>query len=87
MTRLEGQRQAVSQILENQDKRITSIEEQLATSQKYVEEQLQQVRDLVTEMFRELSTGELSLTAVVPALCDRHSSVVAKPYPYDDKTS
>nr|CAH7756316.1 unnamed protein product [Callosobruchus chinensis] len=61
MTRLEEQRQAVRQALENQDQRISAIEirieisqkvgEQLATSQKHVEElQLQQVKDLAKEM-------------------------------------
>ncbi|VEN40686.1 unnamed protein product, partial [Callosobruchus maculatus] len=87
MTRLEEQRQAVSQALENQDQRISAIE----TSQKIVEEQLQQVKDQVKEMIREelreLSAGERSLTAAAPAFSDRHSGVVAKPYPYNGKTS
>nr|CAH7758411.1 unnamed protein product [Callosobruchus chinensis] len=38
-------------------------------------------------MFIELSTGERSLTAAAPAFLDRNSGVVAKPYPYDGKTS
>ncbi|VEN41153.1 unnamed protein product [Callosobruchus maculatus] len=87
MTRLEEQRQAVSQALENQDQRISAIE----TSQKIVEEQLQQVKDQVKEMIREelreFSAGERSLTAAASNLPDRHSSVVAKPYPYNGKTS
>ncbi|VEN48518.1 unnamed protein product, partial [Callosobruchus maculatus] len=87
MTRLEEQRQAVSQALENQDQRISAIE----TSQKIVEEQLQQVKDQVKEMIREelreLSAGERNLTAAAPAFPDRHSGVVAKPYPYNGKTS
>ncbi|VEN60756.1 unnamed protein product [Callosobruchus maculatus] len=87
MTRLEEQRQAVSQALENQDQRISAIE----TSQKIVEEQLQQVKDQVKEMIREelreLSAGERSFTAAAPAFPDRHGSVVAKPYPYNGKTS
>ncbi|VEN36595.1 unnamed protein product [Callosobruchus maculatus] len=87
MTRLEEQRQAVSQALENQDQRISAIE----TSQKIVEEQLQQVKDQVKEMIREelreLSAGERSLTAAAPAFPDRHTGVVAKPYPYNGKTS
>nr|CAH7737849.1 unnamed protein product [Callosobruchus chinensis] len=87
MTRLEEQRQAVSQALENQDRRISAIE----TSQKHVEEQLQQVKDhvrkMVREELRELSAGEGRLAAVAPAPLDRHTGVVAKPYPYDGKTS
>nr|CAH7716047.1 unnamed protein product [Callosobruchus chinensis] len=79
-------RQAVSQALENQDQRINVIE----TSQKHVEEQLKQVKDHVKEIvrdeLRELGTGEHSLTpAAAPASRDRHSGVVAKPYPYDGK--
>ncbi|VEN62789.1 unnamed protein product, partial [Callosobruchus maculatus] len=88
--------------LENQDQRISAVEtqiatsqkhveEQLATSQRYVEEQLQQVKDQVKEMIREelreLSAGERSLTAAAPAFPDRHTGVVAKPYPYNGKTS
>ncbi|VEN46538.1 unnamed protein product, partial [Callosobruchus maculatus] len=91
MTRLEEQKQAVSQALETQDQRISGIEEQLATSQKNVEQQLQQVKDQVKEIVREelleLGAGERCLTAVPSAFPDRHSSVVAKPYPYNGKTS
>ncbi|VEN54500.1 unnamed protein product, partial [Callosobruchus maculatus] len=89
--RLEEQKQAVSQALETQDQRISAIEEQLATPQKNVEEQLQQVKDQVKEMVREelrgFSAGERNLTAAAPAFTDRHSGVVAKPYPYNGKTS
>ncbi|VEN40095.1 unnamed protein product [Callosobruchus maculatus] len=94
MTRLEEQKQAVSQALQDQDQRISAIETQIvtvATSQKNVEEQLQQVKDQVKEMIREelreFSAGELSLTAAASDLPDRHSGVVAKPYPYNEKTS
>nr|CAH7746862.1 unnamed protein product [Callosobruchus chinensis] len=91
MTRLEEQRQAISQALENQDHCISAIEEQLATTQKQVEEQLQQVKydvkEIVREQLRELGTGERSLVAVAPAFLDRHSGMKAKPYPYDGKTS
>ncbi|VEN58443.1 unnamed protein product [Callosobruchus maculatus] len=91
MARLEEQKQAVNQVLENQDHRISAIEEQLATSQKNVDQQLEQVEDQVKEIVREelleLCAGERCLTAVPPAFPDRHSSVVAKPYPYNDKTS
>ncbi|VEN61223.1 unnamed protein product [Callosobruchus maculatus] len=87
MTRLAEQKQAVSLALENQDQRISAIE----TSQKHVEEQLQQVKDQVKEIVREelleLSGGERCLTAVPPAFPDRHSSAVAKPHPYNGKTS
>nr|CAH7718883.1 unnamed protein product [Callosobruchus chinensis]CAH7769454.1 unnamed protein product [Callosobruchus chinensis] len=83
MTRLEEQRQAVSQALENQDQRISAIE----TYRSHVKEQLQQVKDHVNEMFREFRTDERSLTAAAPDFLDRHSGVVAKPYPYDGKTS
>ncbi|VEN45838.1 unnamed protein product, partial [Callosobruchus maculatus] len=41
---------------------------------------------IVTEKLRELSAGERYLTAVPPAFPDRHSSVLAKPYPYSGKT-
>nr|CAH7749553.1 unnamed protein product [Callosobruchus chinensis] len=80
------QRQTVSQALKNQDQRINQVEEQPATSQKHVDEQLNQVKDHVTEMSRELRTGKRSLTAVTPPLFNRHGGVVAKPYPYNDKT-
>nr|CAH7736459.1 unnamed protein product [Callosobruchus chinensis] len=87
MTRLEEQRQAVSQALENKDQRISAIE----TLQQQVEEQLQQVKDdvkqIVREQLHELGAGERSLTAVAPAFLDRHSGMIAKPYPYDGKTS
>nr|CAH7746863.1 unnamed protein product [Callosobruchus chinensis] len=87
MTRLEEQRQAISQALENQDHCISAIE----TSQRQVEEQLQQVKydvkEIVREQLRELGTGERSLVAVAPAFLDRHSGMKAKPYPYDGKTS
>nr|CAH7751553.1 unnamed protein product [Callosobruchus chinensis] len=86
MTRKEEQRQAVSQALENQDQR-SAIE----TSQKQIEEQLQQAKDDVKEIvrgqLRELAAGERSLTAVAPAFLDRHSGMIAKPNPYDGKTS
>ncbi|VEN52905.1 unnamed protein product, partial [Callosobruchus maculatus] len=42
---------------------------------------------MVREELPEFSTGERCLTAVSPAFPDRHSGVVAKPYPYNDKTS
>nr|CAH7759120.1 unnamed protein product [Callosobruchus chinensis] len=98
MSRLEEQRQAVSQSLENQDQRIGAIEisqkhveEQLATTQKQVEEQLQQVKDdikeIVRKQLRELRAAERSLTAVAPAFLDRHSGMIAKPYSYHGKTS
>ncbi|VEN64638.1 unnamed protein product, partial [Callosobruchus maculatus] len=94
ITRLEEQKQAVSQALEDQDQRISAIETQVVTvvtSQKNFEEQLHQVKDQVKEMIREelreLSAGERSLTAAAPAFPDRHSGVVAKPYPYNGKTS
>nr|CAH7751550.1 unnamed protein product [Callosobruchus chinensis] len=84
MTRKEEQRQAVSQALENQDQR-SAIE----TSQKQIE--LQQAKDDVKEIvrgqLRELAAGERSLTAVAPAFLDRHSGMIAKPNPYDGKTS
>nr|CAH7730701.1 unnamed protein product [Callosobruchus chinensis] len=38
-------------------------------------------------MFRELGTSERNLTAVAPPIFDRHSSLVAKPYPYNGKTA
>ncbi|VEN56594.1 unnamed protein product [Callosobruchus maculatus] len=89
MTRLEEQRQAVSYALENQDQRISAVEEQLSTSRKHVEEQLQQVEkveDRVKEIVREelqgLSAGERCLTAIPTTFPDRHSGVVAKPYPH-----
>ncbi|VEN45971.1 unnamed protein product, partial [Callosobruchus maculatus] len=44
---------------------------------------------MVREELRELGAGERgesSLTAVAPALHDRHSGVVAKPYPYNGKS-
>ncbi|VEN38075.1 unnamed protein product [Callosobruchus maculatus] len=79
MTRLEEQRQAVSQALGNQDQRISAVEEQLATSQKHVEGQLQQVEDrvkeIVREELRELIADERYLTAVPTAYPDRHSGV------------
>ncbi|VEN37086.1 unnamed protein product, partial [Callosobruchus maculatus] len=57
-------------------------EEQLATSQRYVEEQLHQVEDRVKEIVREelrdLNAGERCLTAAPPAFPDRHSGVVEK---------
>nr|CAH7730698.1 unnamed protein product [Callosobruchus chinensis] len=95
---MEEQIQAVSQALENQDQRISAIEtsqkhaqnhveEQLATTQKHVQVQLQQVKGHFTEMFRELGTSERNLTAVAPPIFDRHSSLVAKPYPYNGKTA
>nr|CAH7749551.1 unnamed protein product [Callosobruchus chinensis] len=83
------QRQTVSQALKNQDQRINAIQtspKHPATSQKHVDEQLNQVKDHVTEMSRELRTGKRSLTAVTPPLFNRHGGVVAKPYPYNDKT-
>nr|CAH7743172.1 unnamed protein product [Callosobruchus chinensis] len=97
MTRLGEQRQAVSRALENQDQHISAVgeqlqqlaisqkhaEEQLASSQKHVEEQL----SIVREELRELSASERSLTAVAPPSLDRHNVMVAKPYPYDGKTS
>nr|CAH7759119.1 unnamed protein product [Callosobruchus chinensis] len=87
MSRLEEQRQAVSQSLENQDQRIGAIE----TTQKQVEEQLQQVKDdikeIVRKQLRELRAAERSLTAVAPAFLDRHSGMIAKPYSYHGKTS
>ncbi|VEN49640.1 unnamed protein product [Callosobruchus maculatus] len=90
MARLEEQKQAVSQALEDQDERISAIETQIVT-QKNVEEQLQQVKDQVKEMIREelreFSAGERSLTAAASNLPDRHSGEVAKPYPYNGKTS
>nr|CAH7762523.1 unnamed protein product [Callosobruchus chinensis] len=42
---------------------------------------------MVREKQRELSAEGRSLPAVGPALLDRHSGIVAKPYPYDGKTS
>ncbi|VEN59564.1 unnamed protein product, partial [Callosobruchus maculatus] len=42
---------------------------------------------MIREELRELSAGERCLTAVPPAFPDRHSGVVAKPYPYNGKTS
>nr|CAH7730700.1 unnamed protein product [Callosobruchus chinensis] len=84
---MEEQIQAVSQALENQDQRISAVEEQLATTQKHVQVQLQQVKGHFTEMFRELGTSERNLTAVAPPIFDRHSSLVAKPYPYNGKTA
>nr|CAH7743176.1 unnamed protein product [Callosobruchus chinensis] len=90
MTRLGEQRQAVSRALENQDQHISAVgeqlqqvKEQLASSQKHVEEQL----SIVREELRELSASERSLTAVAPPSLDRHNVMVAKPYPYDGKTS
>ncbi|VEN53495.1 unnamed protein product, partial [Callosobruchus maculatus] len=54
-------------------------------------EQLQQVEDrvkeIVREELRELGAGERSLTAAGLAFTDRHSGVVAKPYPYNGKMS
>nr|CAH7749554.1 unnamed protein product [Callosobruchus chinensis] len=78
------QRQTVSQALKNQDQRINAI--QTSPKHKHVDEQLNQVKDHVTEMSRELRTGKRSLTAVTPPLFNRHGGVVAKPYPYNDKT-
>ncbi|VEN62678.1 unnamed protein product, partial [Callosobruchus maculatus] len=63
----------------------------IKTSQNIVEEQLQQVKDqvkeIVKEELREFSAGECSLTAAASNLPDRHSAVVAKPYPYNGKKS
>nr|CAH7746938.1 unnamed protein product [Callosobruchus chinensis] len=84
MTRLEEQKRTVSQALENQDQRISAIETQLVISQKHAEEQLQ---EMAREELRELTAGEGNLAAVVPALLDRQSGVVVKPYPYNGKTS
>nr|CAH7730699.1 unnamed protein product [Callosobruchus chinensis] len=87
---MEEQIQAVSQALENQDQRISAIEtsqKHVATTQKHVQVQLQQVKGHFTEMFRELGTSERNLTAVAPPIFDRHSSLVAKPYPYNGKTA
>ncbi|VEN54524.1 unnamed protein product, partial [Callosobruchus maculatus] len=42
---------------------------------------------MIREELREFSAGERCLTAVPPAFPDRHSGVVAKPYPYNGKTS
>ncbi|VEN62415.1 unnamed protein product, partial [Callosobruchus maculatus] len=88
------QKQPVSQALEDQDQRISAIEIQVVTvvtSQKNFEEQLHQVKyhikEIVRDELRELSGGESSLTAVAPALHDKHSSVVVKPYPYNGKSS
>nr|CAH7740439.1 unnamed protein product [Callosobruchus chinensis] len=38
-------------------------------------------------MLRELSTGERNVTAVAHPSFDRHSGIVAKPYPYNGKTT
>ncbi|VEN39420.1 unnamed protein product, partial [Callosobruchus maculatus] len=46
-----------------------------------------QVKEIVRDEVRELSGGERSLTAAASNLPDRHSGVVAKPYPYNGKTS
>nr|CAH7751552.1 unnamed protein product [Callosobruchus chinensis] len=90
MTRKEEQRQAVSQALENQDQR-SAIETSQKQIEKQVVEQLQQAKDDVKEIvrgqLRELAAGERSLTAVAPAFLDRHSGMIAKPNPYDGKTS
>nr|CAH7743171.1 unnamed protein product [Callosobruchus chinensis] len=85
MTRLGEQRQAVSRALENQDQHISAVGEQLqqVKGHKHVEEQL----SIVREELRELSASERSLTAVAPPSLDRHNVMVAKPYPYDGKTS
>ncbi|VEN47044.1 unnamed protein product, partial [Callosobruchus maculatus] len=91
MARLEEQNQAVSQALENQDQRISAIETRAEEQLQQVEDQLHQVEDrvkeIVREELRELGAGERCLTAVPPAFPDRHSGVVAKPYPYNGKTS
>nr|CAH7746940.1 unnamed protein product [Callosobruchus chinensis] len=42
---------------------------------------------MAREELRELTAGEGNLAAVVPALLDRQSGVVVKPYPYNGKTS
>nr|CAH7726216.1 unnamed protein product [Callosobruchus chinensis] len=85
MTRLEEQRQPVSQAIETSQKQ---VEEQLATTQK---QQLQQVKgdvkEIAREQLRELGAGERSLTAVAPAFLDRHSGMIEKLYPYDGMTS
>nr|CAH7749552.1 unnamed protein product [Callosobruchus chinensis] len=80
------QRQTVSQALKNQDQRINAIQTSPKHVEEQVDEQLNQVKDHVTEMSRELRTGKRSLTAVTPPLFNRHGGVVAKPYPYNDKT-
>nr|CAH7741495.1 unnamed protein product [Callosobruchus chinensis] len=43
--------------------------------------------EIIREELRGLSAGERNLTAVAPALLDIHSGVIAKPCPYNDKTS
>nr|CAH7743178.1 unnamed protein product [Callosobruchus chinensis] len=80
MTRLGEQRQAVSRALENQDQHISAVGEQLQQVKGHVKE-------IVREELRELSASERSLTAVAPPSLDRHNVMVAKPYPYDGKTS
>ncbi|VEN62679.1 unnamed protein product, partial [Callosobruchus maculatus] len=42
---------------------------------------------MIREELREFSAGECSLTAAASNLPDRHSAVVAKPYPYNGKKS
>ncbi|VEN42529.1 unnamed protein product, partial [Callosobruchus maculatus] len=46
-----------------------------------------QIKEIVRDEVRELSGGERSLTAAASNLPDRYSGVVAKPYPYNGKTS
>nr|CAH7727431.1 unnamed protein product [Callosobruchus chinensis] len=47
-----------------------------------------QVKEIVIgELQGPAGAGELSLTAVAPALLDRYSGVGAKPFPYNGKTS
>ncbi|VEN52321.1 unnamed protein product, partial [Callosobruchus maculatus] len=45
------------------------------------------VKEIVREELRELGERKRCLTAVPPAFPDRHSGVVAKPYPCNGKSS
>nr|CAH7743177.1 unnamed protein product [Callosobruchus chinensis] len=87
MTRLGEQRQAVSRALENQDQHISAVGEQLQQVKGHVKEIVREEQQEVREELRELSASERSLTAVAPPSLDRHNVMVAKPYPYDGKTS
>ncbi|VEN63893.1 unnamed protein product [Callosobruchus maculatus] len=42
---------------------------------------------MIREELREFSAGERSLTAAASNVPDRHSGVVANPYPYNGETS